>query len=127
MAISYWCIILAALLPYVFIIIAKSKKGYLSQNNAPRVFLANLSGFRQRAHWASQNSFEAFPIFAAAVLSAHLIGHINIDTLNLLSTLFIVFRVIYGIFYLLNLATLRSLAWMVAVIMNLMIFLIPLI
>eukprot|EP01035_Chromulina_nebulosa_P035064 gene35064-47116_t len=37
-------------------------------NAAPRVMLAKLDGWRQRANWAQLNGFEAFPPFAAAVI-----------------------------------------------------------
>ncbi|MCF6775510.1 MAPEG family protein [Thiotrichales bacterium 19X7-9] len=127
MAISIWCIVIACLLPYLWIVIAKCKKGYLAHNHAPRLFLQKLHGYRQRAHWASQNSFEALPIFVAAILSAHILGNINLSTLNMLAISYLIFRVIYGVLYLLNLATLRSLAWAIALVINIVIFLIPLI
>ncbi|MCF6764444.1 MAPEG family protein [Thiotrichales bacterium 19S3-7] len=127
MTISTWCIVISCLLPYAWIILAKCKKGYLSHNDAPRLFLEKLHGYRQRAHWASQNSFEALPIFIAAILTAQFFGNISITTLNTLAVCFIAFRILYGILYLLNLATLRSLAWMIAFFINIAIFLIVLI
>lgn len=115
MTTSYWCIIIAGILPYIFIFIAKSKPDFLANNNAPRLYLQKLTGFRQRAHWASQNSFEAFPFFAAAILTANLTGNISISLLNNLAIAFILARVIYGLCYLLDLATLRSIFWFIGI------------
>ena len=70
MTTAYWCMLIAAFLPLAFTGVAKfSGPGF--NNNRPRDFQAGLTGFRQRAHWAHLNSFEAFPPFAAAVVMAH--------------------------------------------------------
>ncbi|MNG33565.1 MAPEG family protein [compost metagenome] len=53
------------------------------------------------------------PAFAAAVIVAHLAGNAELVTINVLSVLFITSRLLYIIFYLTDLATLRSLAWFV--------------
>lgn len=117
MMISFWCVFIAALLPYVFTIIAKSKKGYItSYNKAPRIFLESLTGFRQRASWAAKNSFECFPFFASSVIIAYITKAIDISLLNQLSITFIILRIIYGIFYMTNLSSLRSLVWFLGII-----------
>ncbi|MCF6767659.1 MAPEG family protein [Thiotrichales bacterium 19S11-10] len=119
---SYWCIIFAAIMPYLFIIIAKAQKGYVkNHNHAPRVYLRNLSGYRARAHWASQNSFEALPFFIAAVLAADLLGSVHFSTLNTLAVSFIIARLVYGLCYILDLSALRSVVWFIAFIINLII------
>lgn len=112
MALAYWCVLVAALMPLVFTGIAKfSGSGF--NNRKVRDFQATLTGFRQRAHWAHLNSFEAFPVFAAGVLMAVQQG-VAAERVNQLALAFIVARVLYGAFYLLDRATLRSLAWVVA-------------
>ncbi|MCF6807337.1 MAPEG family protein [Thiotrichales bacterium 19S9-12] len=117
---SYWCIIFAAIMPYLFIIIAKAQKGYVkNHNHAPRIYLKNLSGYRARAHWASQNSFEALPFFIAAILAANLLGSVHFSTLNTLAVSFIIARLVYGFCYILDFATLRSFVWLIALIINL--------
>lgn len=109
MTIAYWCVLVAAFLPLAFTGVAKfSGPGF--NNNRPRDFQAGLTGFRQRAHWAHLNSFEAFPPFAAAVLMAHQLGLAQ-GTLDMLAIGFIVARLAYFAFYLTDQATLRSLAW----------------
>lgn len=113
MTIAYWCVMIAAFLPLLYTGIAKfSGPGF--NNRTPRDFQAQLQGFRQRAHWAHLNSFEAFPPFAAAVIIAHQLG-LQQSTLDALAIGFIVARLAYGAFYLADMATLRSLAWVAAV------------
>lgn len=109
MTIAYWCVLAAALLPLLFTGIAKfSGPGF--DNRTPRDFQAGLTGMRQRAHWAHLNSIEAFPFFAAAVIVAHQLGapQARIDWLALA---FIACRLVYGLLYMANQATLRSVVW----------------
>ncbi|RMF99212.1 MAG: hypothetical protein D6727_00560 [Gammaproteobacteria bacterium] len=110
MTIAYWTVLFAALLPLVWTGVAKSgASGY--DNRAPRAFLAQLEGWPQRANWAQLNALEAFPPFAAGVIIAHLTGGEQwlIDTL---AGTFLLMRVLHGIFYILDRATLRSLVWL---------------
>ena len=109
MTIAYWCVLIAAVLPYVFTLIAKSAPRY--NNHAPREFLEKVEGYHKRAHWVQLNSFEAFPPFAAAVIIAHL-AQANQDTINLLAMAFIICRVLYGVVYVADKASLRSVVWM---------------
>ena len=109
MAMAYWCVLIAAVMPLLFTAIAKfSGSGF--NNRKVREFQATLTGFRQRAHWAHLNSFEAFPVFAAGVLMAAQQG-VAPERVNQLAIGFVAARVLYGVFYLMDLATLRSLAW----------------
>lgn len=112
MTIAYWCVLAASVLPLVWTAVAKfSGPGF--DNHAPRLFQARLEGFRARAHWAHQNSFEAFPPFAAAVIIAHLAG-VAQDRIDALALAFIALRVVYGLLYLADWALLRSVAWTAA-------------
>jgi uncharacterized MAPEG superfamily protein len=112
MTLPFWCVLIAGLLPYVATMIAKSRRGY--DNAEPRAWLARQEGFRARAHAAQQNSFEAFPLFAAAVVIAHVRGAEQ-PAIELLALGFIAARVLYLAFYVANLALLRSLAWFVGI------------
>ncbi len=112
MTIGYWCVLVAALLPYVFTLVAKSGGRY--NNYSPREYLEKQEGFRKRAHWAQLNGFEAFPPFAAAVIIAHLAGTAQ-GTIDMLAMAFIGIRVVYGALYLANVAALRSVVWMAGV------------
>lgn len=113
MPIAYWCVLAAGLLPYAGAIIAKSKKGFDNAN--PREWLARQEGFRARANAAQLNSFESFPLFAAAVIVAQLRGA-PVDQVNSLALVFVAARLVYLAMYLANLPVLRSLAWLVGVI-----------
>ncbi|WP_022974806.1 MAPEG family protein [Nevskia ramosa] len=114
MTTAYWCVLIAAYLPIAWTGMAKFGAGGKDFDNAaPRAMLAKLDGWRQRANWAQLNGFEAFPPFAAAVIIAHLLA-VPQARIDLLAMAFIAARVVYGILYLANLPSLRSLAWMIA-------------
>ena len=106
MQIAYWCVLIAAMLPYVWVIVAKVGPAY--DNRAPRVQLAQTAGYRQRANWAHLNAFEAFAPFAAGVIIAQVSGAAP-GWVNGLALAFIGFRMLHGICYVLDWATLRSL------------------
>lgn len=111
MTIALWCVLIAGVLPYVATLVAKSgRSGF--DNRDPRSWLAKQEGFRQRANAVQMNAFEAFPLFAAAVITAHMLNGPQslVDTLALV---FIAARVLHLALYLANQATLRSLAWFV--------------
>ncbi len=110
MHLSYWCVLIAALLPFLFTAIAKGIERRHFNNRSPRDFQAKLTGPAQRAHWAHLNSFEAFPPFAAGVLIAQQLGAAQ-GRIDALAMAFVVLRLIYGACYLADVATLRSLVW----------------
>lgn len=107
---AYWCVLAAALLPYVWTVIAKAG-GERFDNRNPRAWLARQENpRRQRANAAQLNSFEAFPAFAASVILAQLAG-VPHDRIAMLAVLFVALRILHGLFYIFDRATLRSLAW----------------
>jgi len=112
MTTALWCVLIAGLLPYVAVIIAKG--GTRFDNNNPRDWLAKQEGYRRRANGAQANSFEAFPLFAAAVIVAHVL-HGPQARVDLLAMIFIAARVAYLICYLADWATVRSVAWLVGI------------
>lgn len=112
MTIAFWCVLIAALLPHLVTGIAKAgAPGF--DNRRTRDFQAGLSGWRARAHAAHLNGFEALPLFASAVIIAHLTGkpQAHVDAL---AACFIVLRLVYGALYIADQATLRSLVWLAA-------------
>jgi uncharacterized MAPEG superfamily protein len=111
MLIAYGCIIVAACLPYLWAVLAKtSAPGY--NNKDPRGWVARQESYRVRnAYAAHLNAFEAFPAFAAAVLMAQF-AQVDAQHVAWLSMAFIAFRILHGIFYLAALQALRSLAWL---------------
>lgn len=115
MTVAFWCVLIVILLPLVCTAIAKFGSGKFSarQNHNPRDFLDNLEGLPRRAHAAQQNSFEAIPAFAAAVIIAHVANVAELVTIDVLAVLYVTSRLLYIIFYLADLAALRSLAWLI--------------
>lgn len=110
MTIAYWCILIAALLPYVWVSFAKAAPRY--DNRDPRAWIAKQDDpRRQRAYSAHLNAFEAFAPFAAAVLMAQVAG-VEPGRIAWLAIAFVLLRVLHGLFYLGNVAAMRSLAWL---------------
>jgi uncharacterized MAPEG superfamily protein len=111
MTLALWCVLAAALLPYAATGIAKFSTRERYDNRDPRAFLDRQTGLAKRADNAQKNSFEAFPFFAAAVLTAQLLKAPQ-GTVDLIAVLFIVLRGAYLACYLANWAAARSLVWL---------------
>ena len=107
------CVLIAGLMPYLWTGVAKFT-GPRYDNRDTRGWQARLAGLPHRADAAHLNSFEAFPLFAIAVLAAYVTGVDSTRVLPL-SVAFVVLRLIYGVVYLLNLASIRSLVWMAGI------------
>ncbi|HVR81157.1 MAG TPA: MAPEG family protein [Luteimonas sp.] len=107
---AYWCILIAAFLPYVWVTVAKAG-GERYNNSDPRGWLAKQDNPRShRANAAQLNAYEAFAPFAASVLMAQF-AHVDPARISLLAIAFVVLRVLHGVFYIANVHALRSLAW----------------
>lgn len=109
MTLAYWMILVAGLLPYWPTVVSKWRRDY--DNAAPRAHVDRLSPRNQRAYWAQLNAFEAFPLFAAAVIIAHLARSPQ-TAVDALAVAFVGFRVAYTWAYLCDKPTLRSLLWL---------------
>lgn len=121
--VSYGCLLVAALLPIVCAGLAKQdgfgrprrEGGYDNVN--PRAWQARQEGRAAWAYAAQANSFEALPLFVAAVLVAHQMGA-NQAIVDALSVAFVTLRIIYIGAYLGGRASLRSLVWVLALGVN---------
>ena len=121
--IAYWCVLVAALLPIVCAGLAKGGKfgiprkqgGY--DNNDPRNWLARQTDWRARANAAQANSFEALPLFIGAVIIAHQLGA-HQGRLDILAFLFVVLRILYIMMYVSGIASVRSMVWGTAFVVN---------
>lgn len=111
MAIALWTLLLAVLMPIVCAGVAKAGPGRYDNRN-PRDWQAKQQGYRARAYAAQQNSWEALAVYIAALVAAF-IGNVPPETLGLICAIFAVSRVAYLACYLADLATLRSLVWLV--------------
>ncbi|HXG72306.1 MAG TPA: MAPEG family protein [Gemmatimonadaceae bacterium] len=111
MSIAYWCILVAALLPYVWVAIAKAS-GERYDNRDPRGWLARQDAPRTIRGAAAQfNAFESFAPFAAGVLMAQAAG-VDPARITQLALGFVAFRILHGLLYLAGQARMRSLAWL---------------
>lgn len=117
MAWSYLCVLAACLLPIVAAGVAKwgtfsrpsGQGGY--DNRDPRAWLARQTGRRARANAAQANSFEALPLFIAAVLTAQQL-QVAQPVIDGLALAFVALRAAYIGLYVANLASARTLVWM---------------
>lgn len=111
LAVAYWCVLVAAFLPYVWVTVAKSS-GEHYDNRDPRGWTARQANPRvHRANSAQLNSYESFAPFAAGVVLAQLAG-VAADRIALLAVLFVAFRIVHGVVYIAGWKhSLRSLAW----------------
>ena len=110
MILAYACVLIAALLPYIWVAVAKSA-GQKYDNRDPRAWLARQDdGRARRGNNAQLNAFEAFPAFAAAVFMAQF-AHVDARHVGWLAAAFVAFRVLHGLFYLANNHRVRSLVW----------------
>jgi uncharacterized MAPEG superfamily protein len=116
MALSYWCVLLACLLPIVAAGVAKwgtfsrSVREGGFDNEDPRAWLARQTGRRARANAAQANSFEALPLFIAAVLTAQQL-QVQQELIDGLALAFVLLRVVYILLYVTNRAAARTLVW----------------
>ncbi len=121
--VAYWCVFIAAMLPYICTWLAKSqgfgkprREGGFD-NHDPRGWLARQQGWQSRANSAQANSFEALPFFIGAVIIAHQLGAPQ-TLLDTLALLFVTLRVIYIAMYVADLAMVRSAIWALALLVN---------
>lgn len=114
LTLAYWCLLAAAVLPYVTAWIAKAGAFGPGDNRAPRDWAAHQGGWRARALAAQNNGFEGLPLFMAGVLAAHQLGatQARIDALALA---YLLLRVVYVSLYIRDRSTLRSLVWVLGV------------
>jgi uncharacterized MAPEG superfamily protein len=124
MTIAELCLLGSVVLTILSIMPAKlSGRGEYDNGNPrdPRFFA---SGLRMRSLGAHQNGFEAFPLFAAAVILAEMRA-VPQGTVDLLAVAFVVVRVVYVLLYLGDRPSLRSMVWWVGFACNLAIFFSP--
>jgi uncharacterized MAPEG superfamily protein len=122
--VAYWCLLLAALLPFACAALAKwgmmgvsaRQGGY--DNHNPRAWLARQTDWRARANHAQANTFEALPFFFAAVIIAHQLQALQVR-LDVLAFVFVVLRIAYIIMYVADMAKTRSALWFMALLVNL--------
>jgi len=131
MPLSYLCVLAACLLPILAAGMAKwgafsrpaREGGY--DNADPRAWLARQSGRRARANAAQANSFEALPLFIAAVLAAQQM-QVAQAVIDGLAAAFVLLRLVYIFLYVTDRAMARTAVWTAGLGVCIALFLAPL-
>ena len=112
-AILLYSILAAAILIYLpFFVVSYARIQVGLDLAAPRAMFDKLPPYAQRATWAHQNSFETFMVFAAAALMAYVTGE-NSNIAAVSAITFVFARLLYSIFYILNVPLARSLMFVI--------------
>nr|WP_216596986.1 MAPEG family protein [Adonisia turfae] len=106
----------AAFLIYVPYLVVASERVKLAQSMddpiealaRPRFYTDKLPNYAMRANWAHQNSFESFIIYSPAAVMAYITGQDSTAALSAVVA-YLVARLLFSVFYILNVASLRSL------------------
>ena len=118
MSVVLWCLLIAVAIPYVLAGIGgylRTKQFGTLDNNNPRQQAQQATGAAARAVAAQQNAWEALAVFTAAVVSAF-VTQADAGTASTLAMAWVAFRVLHAVFYLADLATLRSLVFVGALV-----------
>lgn len=116
MTILIACALLAVVMPYLARIPAVIELNKLGgyDNKHPRQQQTQLTGLGARALAAHQNCFESLAVFAVAL--AVVLGTNNVNAVTeTLAMSHIVARVLFCVFYYLNLDIMRSIMWFVGI------------
>lgn len=122
MSVAVIAMLVACLLPFLWAVVAKGLGGFrAADNKTPREFLVKLTGLPARANAIQANSFESLPMFLAGVILA-MYCFVPQLIINGLACFYVLLRVAYGLAYLGNLATLRSIFWTASMACVVMLF-----
>ncbi len=122
LAVTIYALMVACLMPFIWTVVAKITGGFKPRDNQnPRAFLANTTKMAARANAAQANSFESLPMFLAATLMA-MYCFVPQVVVNGLVWLYVGIRLMYGLAYVFNLATLRSMLWFLSMACIMMLF-----
>ena len=112
-----WCVLAAAVLPYLAAWIAKAGAFGPRDNLQPREWATKQSGWRARAIAAQANSFEGLPFFIGAVIIAHQFGAAQ-ACIDALALAYVLLRIVYIALYLRGNGMARSAVWALAFVVN---------
>ena len=88
--------------------LAQSMENPLEVFSRPRFYADKLPDYAKRANWAHQNAFESFILYAPAAVMAYVTGQDGSNAV-LAVLAYLVARLLFPLFYILNVAPLRSL------------------
>ena len=105
--------------PFLAVGWARFQLGY--DQSAPRAMFEQLPDYAKRATWAHQNCFEALTIYTAAALMAYVTG-VGSNWAFICAIAFLVSRLLYSVFYILDIPLLRSLMFAVGSVSGYVLF-----
>ncbi len=105
--------VITVYLPYVVVAYGRFQVGF--DPSAPRALFDKLPDFAKRATWAHQNSWEVFSLFVAGDLMAYVTQKASFTT-SVTVGIFLVARVLFSLFYILDMPWLRSPMWLVSIV-----------
>lgn len=123
MTVAAWCLLAVLLAPYFLSVAARSAVSRAEYIHDPRGYSQSLTGWRQRAHLAHLNAFEAVPALIAGVMVAEL-AHAPRSYIDTLALAFLAFRVLHAAFYITDKPVLRSHAWRLSIICVIALFIV---
>lgn len=103
-----YCVVIGAVLiyaPFFVVGAARLQVGY--DMSAPREMVNQFPPYAKRANWAHQNSFESFTVFAPAAIMAYVTGQESMVALGA-AIAYVTARLLYSVFYILDVPVLRS-------------------
>jgi uncharacterized MAPEG superfamily protein len=92
--------------PFLVVGWARAQVGY--DRSSPRAMFDKLPPYAQRATWAHQNAFESFMVYAAAAFMAYVTQQQG-GWITGAAIAYVVARLFYPLFYVLDIPALRSL------------------
>jgi len=116
MTVPFWCLVIAAFLPYVLSGVGgyyKMKQFGSVDIKNPRQQAAKLEGVGSRVQAAQDNSWEALAVFTVAVFIAHFAGA-DAQASATAAMLWVGARIAHPIIYMMDIGPLRTLAFVVA-------------
>ncbi len=102
--------VILAYAPFLVVAWGRLQGGY--DQSAPRAMFDRLPDYAKRATWAHQNGFEALTIYGLAALMAYATG-VDSDWAKIAAIAFLIARLLYSVFYILNVPIARSLMFAV--------------
>ena len=121
LTIAYWCVLIAALLPYACAWLSKIGSFGPRDNVTPRDWAAKQSGWRSLANAAQANSFEGLPLFIGAVVIAHQLGAAQ-GTIDGLAAAYMALRLVYIGLYVRGASAARSAVWTLGLLVSIALF-----
>ena len=121
MTIAYFCIVVAIFIPIITVAYGKFSQLKDYNNSDPRGSYEKFTGRSKRAYYAQLNCYEGFAPFAAGVIIASML-HTNQNLIDLLAITYVLTRIVYVYFYILDRHVIRSVSWFIGLIATITLF-----